>query len=159
MQFLSLKHFRAGLVSSPWGKNTQGVLVLQDLGTLPGVQPRCGRAATSAFGSGQYKYKTWIQMGSLYRKYHLSRHWGDGHLSTGGLPMAFSSHQGRRRGRHRRSPGAAIQGGFHPTAAPTHPKRVFPGWMVLFLGGVTDPMGAAVSLGCLGAGFGQEGGA
>lgn len=74
-------------------------------------------------------------MGSLYRKYHLSRHWGDGHVSTHGLPRGFSSCQGRRGGRHRRSPGAAIQEGFHPPAAPNAQEGLFlAGWCFSLVG-------------------------
>ena len=68
------------------------VLVLQDLETLRGAQARRATAATSAFLTGRYKYKTSIQMGSLYRKYHLTRHWGDDRMAArGGLRPGFSS--------------------------------------------------------------------
>lgn len=170
LQFPSLKRYGAGSGLQPSGCLSGGqthIPLLQDLGTLQGVQARRARAAASAFLTGQYKYKTSIQMGSLYRKYHLTRHWGDNRVAArGGLRPGFSSRCWASEWEEGGEEGTEVvpvlpsKRDFTPPLPPkrpgscfSQPDGAFPwrGWR--------DPMGAPVSLGWLGAGFGLEGGA
>lgn len=163
LQCLSLKHFRAGLVSSPWvaclEKRHRGSLCCRTWGLSQGSNPGVEELPHQRLEVGNINIKhgyKWV----LCTENIISQ--GTGVMATcplvGSQWLSPATKEGGEEGT-----GEVLvlpsKRGFTPQLPPNAPRGVFPGWMVLFLGGVTDPMGAAVSLGCLGAGFGQEGGA